>query len=341
MNKIKNILWCVPLLLLTVAITPVYSDIIYLKSGTSIECDSIRKGNDGYIWIKKSHGVIGYLIDEVDLEATFGEPPPETVAKTHAPDKRYSKEALARQLYELSGLEKQVAQLSELSVAGLNEEYEQGGLPERFYEYLLPLARDAYNVHKIKRDLLERIEKNLDVTCIEAVLSWLQSPQGRKITIAEEAASTPEGIQRMQAYAAQLQTNPTSLRRLQLVKRLNKATNSTELMIDMATITVHGVMKELNAILPSTQRVDNYTLEQQMNAQRSQMRQSFQNVCIVSSLYTYQSLSDDELERYVEFAESDFGRGYHQSIFQEFKNIQSEAASYVGRALGKAYRDLG
>ena len=171
MNKIKNILWCVPLLLLTVAITPVYSDIIYLKSGTSIECDSIRKGNDGYIWIKKSHGVIGYLIDEVDLEATFGEPPPETVAKTHVPDKHYSKEALARELYELSGLEKQVAQLGELSVAGLNEEYEQGGLPERFYEYLLPLARDAYNVHKIRRDLLQRIEKNLDVTCIEAVLS--------------------------------------------------------------------------------------------------------------------------------------------------------------------------
>jgi hypothetical protein len=341
MNKIKNILWCVPLLLLIVAITPVYSDIIYLKSGTSIECDSIRKGNDGYIWIKKSHGVIGYLIDEVDLEATFGEPPAETVAKTHVPDKHYSKEALARELYELSGLEKQVAQLGELSVAGLNEAYEQGGLPERFYEYLLPLARDAYNVHKIRRDLLQRIEKNLDITCIEAVLIWLQSPQGRKITIAEEAASTPEGIQRMQAFAAQLQTNPTSLRRLQLVKRLDKANNSTELMIDMATITVHGVIKELNAILPSAQRVDYYTLEQQMNAQRSQMRRSFQNVCIVSSLYTYQSLSDDELERYVEFAESDFGRRYHQTIFQEFKNIQSEAASYVGRALGKAYRDLG
>jgi len=316
MNKIKNILWCVPLLLLIVAITPVYSDIIYLKSGTSIECDSIRKGNDGYIWIKKSHGVIGYLIDEVDLEATFGEPPPETVAKTHVPDKHYSKEALARELYELSGLEKQVAQLGELSVAGLNEAYEQEGLPERFYEYLLPLARDAYNVHKIRRDLLQRIEKNLDITCIEAVLIWLQSPQGRKITIAEEAASTPEGIQRMQAFAAQLQTNPTSLRRLQLVKRLDKANNSTELMIDMATITVHGVIKELNAILPSAQRVDYYTLEQQMNAQRSQMRRSFQNVCIVR-------------------------RRYHQTIFQEFKNIQSEAASYVGRALGKAYRDLG
>ena len=341
MNKIKNILWCVPLLLLTVAITPVYSDIIYLKSGTSIECDSIRKGNDGYIWIKKSHGVIGYLIDEVDLEATFGEPPPETVAKKHVPDKHYSKEALARELYELSGLEKQVAQLGEVSVAGLNEEYEQGGLPERYYKYLLPLARDAYNAHKIRRDLLQRIEKNLDATCIEAILSWLRSPQGRKITIAEEAASTPEGIQRMQAFAAQLQTYPTSLRRLQLVKRLDKATNSTELMIDMATITVHGVMKELNAILPSAQRVDHYTLEQQMNTQRSQMRRSFQNVCIVSSLYTYQSLSDDELERYVEFAESNFGRRYHQTIFQEFKNIQSEAASYVGRALGKAHRDLG
>ena len=341
MNKIKNILWWVPFLLLAVAVTPVYSDIIYLKSGTSIECDSIRKGNDGYIWIKKSHGVIGYLIDEVDLEATFGEPAPETVAKTHAPDKYYSKEALARELYELSGLEKQVAQLSELSVAGLNEEYEQGGMPERVYEYLLPIARDTFKVHKIKRDLLQRIENNLDVTCIEAVLSWLQSPLGRKITIAEEAATTPEGIRRMQAYGAQLQSNPTSLRRFQLVKRLNKATNSTEIMIDMATITVHAVMKEINAIVPSPQRVDQYTLEQQMNAQRSQMRQSFQNVCIISYLYTYQSLSDDELEQYVEFAESDFGRHYHQTIFQEFKNIQLEAASYVGRALGKAFRDLG
>ena len=104
-------------------------------------------------------------------------------------------------------------------------------------------------------------------------------------------------------------------------------------MIDMATITVQGVMSELNAMLPSGQRADSYTLEQEMSAQRGQLRRNFQNVCMVSFLYTYQSLSDDELEQYVEFAESDSGRRYHQTILQEFKNIQSEGASYVGRAL--------
>jgi hypothetical protein len=263
------------------------------------------------------------------------------VAETDAAVEQYTKGALALELYKLSGLEKQVAQLGELSLAGLNEEYEQGRMPARYYQYLLPLARDAYRTDKIRRDLLERIEENLDAVCIKAVLSWLRSPLGRKITMFEEAASTSEGVEQMQAFAAQIQTRPISEERFNLVQRLDKATNSTELLIDMVTITVHGVMKELNTILPHAQRVDHHELDQQMSAQRQQTRKNFQYLCMVTSLYTYQSLPDDELERYVAFAESDVGRRYHQTIFREFKKIQSEAALHVGRSLGNAFRDLG
>lgn len=340
MNKIKKFLWSFPLLWVSVAVTPAYSAFIYFQNGSSIKCEKVWKGTGDYVWIRKSHGIVGYPLNDVDLKATFGEDFEETPAKKHSVEDRHRKEELIRELWELSGMKKQVAQLGELAAAGLNEEYQQGRLPSDFYQYLFPLTKDAYNVDKIRRDLLERIEKDLDSECIEAVLTWLRSPLGRKVTSLEEAATTPEGLRLMQTFAAELETNPPSQARLRLVKRLDVATNASDMMLDMATITVHQVMNGVIAIMPMTPGLDQNALELHMSAKRELMRQVFQQAAMITYLYTYQSLSDDEFDRYITFAESDDARRYHGAMFQEFKEIQSEVALNLAIAVNEAFRDL-
>ena len=59
MIKIKNALWAVPLLWLIVGVTPAYSDFIYLKNDSVVECDNVWEGIGDWIWIQKSNGVIG------------------------------------------------------------------------------------------------------------------------------------------------------------------------------------------------------------------------------------------------------------------------------------------
>jgi hypothetical protein len=334
MRKIKVVLWSILLLWLVVTSTPVYSAKIYFKNGSSIECDRTWKTGD-FVWIQKSRGVLGYPVGDVDVKATFGETLSKTSGKGGGERDQYKKEELILELWELSGLQKQVAQLDDLSLAGLTEQYQQGRMPPQVYEYLVPVFKDAYQTDRIKRDLLARFEKSLDPACIEAVLGWLQSPLGRKITKLEEAASTPEGFRQMSAYVALLQTNPAPQARLRLVKRLDEAIKATDLMLDMATITVYETMNGVVAAMPQQLNMDPAALSQLLKTHREEMRKEFQKAVMNTFLYAYQPLSDEELEEYIAFAESENGKRYHEAILAELKKIQMEAAYRVAKGMNR------
>ncbi|MGD9032845.1 MAG: DUF2059 domain-containing protein [Desulfobacteraceae bacterium] len=331
MRKKKHVLWAIPLLWLIVAATPVYSAKIYFKNGSSIECDKTWKTGD-FVWIKKSRGVMGYPIGDVDLKATFGETLGKTAGKSRG---ETDKEALILELWELSGLQKQVAQLDDLSVAGLTEQYQAGRMPPQVYEYLVPILKDAYQADRIKRHLLARFKKSLDPACIEAVLSWLQSPLGRKITKLEQAASTPEGVRQMTMYAAMIQTDPPPQARLRLVERLDEALKVTDLMLDMATITVNETMNGVVAAMPQHLDMDPLAMSQLLKTHREEMRRQFQKAVTTTFLYAYQPLSDRELEQYIAFAESEHGMRYHKVLVEEMKRIQMDASYYVAKGMNR------
>ena len=329
MRKIKNFLWVIPLVWLMVAATPAYSAKIYFKNGSSIECDKAWKTGD-FVWIQKSRGVMGYPVGDVDLKATFGETLGKTAGKKRG---EQDKEALILELWELSGLQKQVAQLDDLSVAGLNEQYQAGRMPPQVYEYLVPILKDAYQADRIKRQLLARFNKSLDPACIEAVLSWLQSHLGRKITKLEEGASTPEGVRAMTVYAAMIQSDPPPQARLRLVERLDEAVKATDLMLDMATITVNETMNGVVAAMPQQLDMDPAMLSRYLKTHREEMRKQFQKAVTTSLLYAYQPLSNKELEKYIAFAESEHGMRYHKVLVDEMKKIQLDASYYVAKGM--------
>ena len=331
MRKINYALWVIPLAWLVIAATPVYSAKIYFKNGSSIECDKAWKTGD-FVWIKKSRGVMGYPVGDVDLKATFGETLGKKAGKSWG---ETDKEALIQELWELSGLQKQVAQLDDLTIAGLNEQYQAGRIPGEVYEYLVPLLKEAYQADRIKRRLLVRFNKGLDPACIEAVLSWLQSPLGRKITKLEEAATTPEGVRQMAMYAAMIQTEPPPQARVRLVERLDEAIKATDLLLDMATITVNETMNGVFAAMPQHLDMDPLTMSRLLKTHREEMRKQFQKSVRTTFLYAYQPLSDKELKQYIAFAESEHGMRYHKVLVEEMKRIEMDASYYVAKGMNR------
>lgn len=334
MRKSTCALWLVPLFCLIFLGTPAYSARIHFKNGSSIECDRAWKTGN-MVWIQKSRGIIGYPIGDVDIEATFGKRLRESSGKGRREMVEATKKARILEIWELSGLQKQVAQLDDLSVAALAQQHQEGRIPPQLYEYLLPVFKEAYQTDRIKRDLVARLEKSLDPSCIEAVLSWLHSPLGRKITKLEVAASTPEGMRQMTLYAAMLQSDPPPQVRLRLVQHLDKAVKVTDLLLDMATITVNETINGVVAAMPQHLNMDPTAMSQLLKTHREEMRKEFQKAVINSFLYSYQPLTDRELEEYVAFAESENGMRYHQVLLEEMKEIQLEAAYYVAKGMNR------
>jgi hypothetical protein len=252
--------------------------------------------------------------------------------------------------------------MGELSLVELKKENQQGRLPSHVYEMFVPLFKEIYNAEKIRKDMQTRIENNLDFESIENVLVWLRTPLGRKITLLEEAASSPEGQQQLGAFAKQLRTNPPSQARVHLGKRLDEATQATETTLELAvatsqeatftkpgnaltpteqlyfsmTIPTHFI-EGANALLPKEQRIDYATFQQQMKSQPQKMKHVYQHANLANFLYTYQNLSDDELDLYIAFSESESGRNYHKTIFKALQKIQQDAALRITKAVGQAF----
>jgi len=248
------------------------------------------------------------------------------------------KESLTKELVKASGLEYQLRQLPLVTLSQLAEQ--QGKMPEPIYKAFQQVFRDAYNAERLQRQVSKRIEKDLEQETMRKVLEWLQTELGKKITGLEEAASTPRGVQQVQVFAKQLQATPAAPTRVALVRRLNIAADTTELNLNIAQSTALAVANAVDAVQPKDRRLGPDRVRIQVERQRPQMREAYEQMGIVQSLYIYQSLSDDELGRYVGFAESQIGREYHTVVTRAFEEALLDATAAMEKALVDAMKQF-
>jgi uncharacterized protein (UPF0335 family) len=252
--------------------------------------------------------------------------------------KASEKEALTGRLMKMSGLEEQLNQIKEHVFANLNEAKET--LPAEVYEAITQAMAEAYEGKKMREIVSARLSANLNIEEMRGILNWLQSGLGRKITGLEEAASTPEAFESMQTFTRQLQINPPTPQRLELSQRLDYATNATTMAVDIILLTAYGVAAALDTIMPEDQRTDLDKLREEIESQRPELTPFMQQMTIASFLFTYRTLGDAEIERYIAFYESDLGKRYNLVVGAAFMNAMLEATEIMRAELMNILKGL-
>ena len=252
--------------------------------------------------------------------------------------KASEKETLTGQLMKMSGLEEQLNQIKEHVFTNLNEEKET--VPEDLYEAITQAMAEAYEGKKMQEIVSARLSANLNIEEMRGILNWLQSGLGRKITGLEEDASTPEAFEAMQTYTRQLQTSPPTPQRLELSQRLDHATNATTMAVDIILLTAYGVAAALDTIMPEDQRTDLDMLREEIESQRQELTPFIQQMTIASFLFTYRTLGDAEIERYIAFCESDLGKRYNLVVGAAFMNAMLEATETMRAELMNILKGL-
>ena len=248
------------------------------------------------------------------------------------------KDVLTQQLMKLSGLDAQVRQIPLQVLASFGEQKSQ--LPAEAYDLAAQAIGASFNAERMLKTVSKQVEANLDVGTMKAALDWLQSALGRKITGLEEAASTPQAYQQMQDYAKQLQNMPPPQPRLLLVQRLDVVTNTTEMTVSVVETVTMSVATALDTIKPKELQVGAEQLRKQLEMQRPQMRQAYQQMTTASMLYTYQTLGDAEIERYINFLVSPAGKAYQQGLYAALVAALSESSDSMGKNLADVVRQL-
>jgi len=153
-------------------------------------------------------------------------------------------------------------------------------------------------------------QRDLDPGRLQKALAWYDSPLGRRITEQEltalAATSDAEAV-------ADLERNRPSARRIDLIERLDIGGGVSETTVDVTIAIVRSLTVAFQPGLPAVADLSREQLDRHIARARSRTLQEMRRLCLVSMLLAYRGLSDDELDQYVQFAESD-GGGWYMTV---------------------------
>ena len=243
---------------------------------------------------------------------------------------------LVREVIIKSGMRKQIEQISQDVLEGIQQEQLLKQEPEMKTAELVAAIENAFSPKRMEARLQDDIGNNLSTQELREVLNWLDSPLGKKLTRLEDKAASPAFKKEMTHALQQLIKDPGAPERLNLLQRIETALLSTEAAVDTILNIQIAVISAISAMAPAQPCPTFEQIAEMVYKNRPQVRQVISQQVIGSFLYTYRDVSNGDLETYIAFIESAAGGRYHQVAMKAF----SDALILSGKNFGEAVSEL-
>ena len=253
------------------------------------------------------------------------------LGSAYAQDTPASQEALIEQVITLSGLQEQVDQIPAQVQATLQQM--QSGVDPQAYAAANRMLPQAYRRDALHQSVKTVFRRQFNQEKLSQVLAWLSSPLVRKITRLEGEAAKPEALQDMQAFAASLPSNPPSPRRSTLIEQLDETTDATKLAVDTGIAQADAMVTAFDAMQPPEKRSPPKERERTLQLMRQQAREPTQQFIRQLLLFSYRTLTDEEVQQYLGFYQSDVGRWFHGLAGDALREAMVEASARAGQLI--------
>ena len=315
----------------------ILAETIVLKSGNAMEAKIIER-TDKDIKINFQGTAVTYFFDEIesiDGKKNFSSSKESKKESTDNVDKN----KLTEEVLELSGARQQIDNMPSLIEPQL-EQYKAKQKPE-VYELLSKIMKESYKAETIYRVVSNNLLSNFDQNRISNILNWYHSPLAQKITQLEVRAFSPEALQEMRQFATNLESNPPQEARINLIQNLDSVVGATDLNIELISTMGIQMLKVLQMTVPEDQRFKEQNWEDKFKSQmKSQLEPTMEQNSIISYLYTYRSLSDEDLGQYVNFFNTDDGQWLVKILNQGYLDAMAKIGREMGSKLGDAISQM-
>jgi hypothetical protein len=206
-------------------------------------------------------------------------------------------------LLERSGLKVQLESLS----AGVRVQFllGQGRLSGEDRLIIDRIVSQRFSAGALYARMRLEFEKNLESAKLAKALEWYDSPLGKRITGLELASLIPDGGQGLDS-----ENDRPSERRLDLIRRLDAGGGASDTTVDVTMSIVGSLTRAFQPALPAVARLSRGQLDHELTRVRNQTLERIRRACLLNMLSAYRDLTDDELEQYVRFVESEGGQWY-------------------------------
>jgi hypothetical protein len=232
------------------------------------------------------------------------------------------------EIYRLSDLRGQIETVIEY-IDGALEPHRATFTAEQF-EVAEELVKKQFAAEKLEQETLERLTAQSSPEFLDETLAWLRTPIVAKVMQAKSATWSPKGMAGMKSVVDQRQKNPPSSKLFELIERYDQAASQSEVAQDTIQLSGLAVAVMADSLRPAPEQQGITALQASMNARRNLIKPFFKEMSIVTSLVYFQDLSEEEIEAFVTFSESEAGKWYYETTSSAFLETLQEVAENLG-----------
>ena len=193
-------------------------------------------------------------------------------------------------------------------------------------------ASEAFRADVLEEDIVADLAKRLTPEEMNRVIAWLETPTGRRVTRAEEAASTMNSAA-LQKFLEQLKSNPPTPTRVSLTRELIAVTYVENITVRSMQAMALGVALGMDSTQPLERRVGMARIEAMVKSAlpEDKLREQLRASLPPTYLYTYRDVSDADLGSYVSFLSTALGKRYSEQTTEAFMGALVHASVRLGK----------
>jgi len=197
---------------------------------------------------------------------------------------------------------------------------------------LAEAAVEAFRPDVLEADILRDIEQRLTIEDMNAALAFLDTPAVRRVTRAEEQASTRTPAELEQFVRELKQKSPRDVR-LSLVQELIAASYVEDITVRGMQAIALGVALGMDSTQPRERRIGQANIERQVKKAlpEEEIKQDLRLSLPVGYLYTYRNIDDADLRAYLRFLTSASGKRYTEQMTEAFMGALVRASVRLGK----------
>jgi len=181
-------------------------------------------------------------------------------------------------------------------------------------------VRGSFEPRQFTSILKTELANALETQTFEDVVRWYRTPLAQKVAAVEIAAGDASTSLERQKFLQTIELNQPAKSRVELVRSIDRSIHGTALMADAITAMIKGVLTvsaiaDPRSVSPSTD----------VASIRRDLLNQMQGVAILNYLYTYRSLSDDELQAYADFLSSGPGKDFYDALERAYTTAFDQA----------------
>lgn len=249
----------------------------------------------------------------------------------------------AREVLAASPIDDIVGQYPEMMSQGIRDGLKQSGqVPPMVADTIGYVVSSSYRADDIERKIVSSLEASMTSQQLEAVNDWYQTPVAKKIAQAEIAASAPAAWSEMRSRAAALNAANKGTAREALFDRFDRASRATASAVDTTIAVQLGLATAMAAL--SNNSVHYAQIQKRLENQRPMLQGMVGQQVYDSYLFTYQDISLQEMNLYLDFLESDAGGNFtrvvtdsiQESITAPIENIGTQLTRFMSFGAGES-----